>query len=70
MSEQERTRCMCACDCRFLADLPPLYGGVRPLIVWRCPACKEAHIQKRGKCAEEPRVRIYFYRPGYKTEPA
>ena len=66
MSEQERVRCQCACDCPFLADLPPLFGGVRPLVPWRCPECKEAHAQKRGKCAGEPKVEIRFYRPRYK----
>jgi len=66
MSEIERTRCMCACDCPFLADLPPRYGGVRPLVAWRCPECKEAHAQKQGQCAGDPKVRIYFYGGRYR----
>jgi hypothetical protein len=65
MFEQERVRCQCACDCPFLADLPPPFLGVRLLVPRLCPECEEAHTQKRGKCAGEPEVRIQFYRPSY-----
>jgi len=60
MSEIERTGCQCACVCPFLADLPPLFGGVRALVAWRCPECKEAHAQKRGACAGEPKIKLHF----------
>jgi len=62
MSEFERTRCMCACGCPFLADLPPRFGGVRPMVTWRCSECKKAHSRGTGECAGAPEVRIHYLR--------
>jgi len=59
-----RTRCMCSCECEFLADLPPRYGGVRPLVSYRCPECEEAFSRKETPHHDD-RVRIHFYNPYY-----
>jgi len=61
MSKVERVGCMCACDCPFLADLPPLYG----MLPYRCPECEEAHAHGKGPCADEPKIRIHFRRINY-----
>ena len=64
-AEIERLRCQCACDCEFLADLPPPFLGVHLLVPHLCPECEEAHTQRRGECAGEPQVQIHFLRPSY-----